>query len=80
MIHYRIDSESVGASVHPICQYVLHLLHDHRVSVVQVGLANSKLVQIILLSLLIPSPRTCREDGLLFRKVRLNSIYSVQEQ
>lgn len=53
---YRIDTKAVGSSLHPIDENVLHGLHNRSVAVVQVGLAGCELMEIILLSLLIPSP------------------------
>lgn len=62
---YRIDSEAAGASVHPVCEHILHRLHNVRIAEIQVGLTRSKLMEIILLTLLVPCPSPRREHSLL---------------
>lgn len=62
---YRINSKSVSAPVHPVDKNIPHCGDNSWITVVKIGLTRSKLMKVILLTFLIPSPSSGGKNCLL---------------
>ena len=60
---HSIKSEAINTKIHPIDQYIIHLLLNQSIGIVQVRLLRSELVEVELASLLNIGPSRETENA-----------------